>query len=65
LKKRNTDVLDIRATRDIPSISYDNQTTGSAIAARYTKKMAGIVVNTTNSRGGTGYITDILIDSEL
>ena len=30
-----------------------------------TKKMAGIVVNTTNSRGGTGYITDILIDSEL
>ena len=55
----------MRATRDIPSISYNNQTTGSAIAARYTKKMAGIVVNTTNSRGGTGYITDILIDSEL
>ena len=55
----------MRATRDIPTISYNNQTTGSAIAARYTKKMAGIVVNTTNSRGGTGYITDILIDSEL
>jgi len=55
----------MRAMRDIPTISYNNQTTGSAIAARYTKKMAGIVVNTTNSRGGTGYITDILIDSEL
>ena len=55
----------MRAMRDIPSISYNNQTTGTAIAARYTKKMAGIVVNTTNSRGGTGYITDILIDSEL
>jgi hypothetical protein len=55
----------MKATRDVPSISYNNQTTGSAIAARYSTRMASIVMNTTNNRGGTGYITDILIESEL
>ena len=55
----------VRAMRDTPSVSFTNNTTGSAISSSYTNKGIAIVFNTTNSRGGTGSITDIVLDEEL
>jgi len=43
----------VRAMRDTPSVSFTNNTTGSAISSSYTNKGIAIVFNTTNSRGGT------------
>ena len=55
----------VRAMRDTPSVSFTNNTTGSAISSSYSNKGIAIVFNTTNSRGGTGAITDIVLDEEL
>jgi len=55
----------IKPMRDAPTKSFTNSTTGSNISDRTTRYAVAIVFNTTNSRGGTGHITDIVLDSEL
>jgi len=55
----------IKPMRDAPTKTFTNDTTGSSISDRTTRYSVGMVFNTTNSRGGTGHITDIVLDSEL
>ena len=55
----------IKPMRIEPTKSFTNDTTGSSISDRTTRYAVGMVFNTTNSRGGTGHITDIVLDSEL
>ena len=55
----------IKPMRIEPTKSYTNSTTGSSISDRTTRYAVAMVFNTTNSRGGTGHITDIVLDSEL